>query len=118
MGSPQGGRVVPGRSAVRALALASFVSSYDRFAMAPLLLVIAADLDVSLGAVAAAAGGYYLAYGLAQPVWGVLCERRGRGATMRLGLLGAAAAGLASAAAPDLVTWRSRAASPVAASPR
>jgi predicted MFS family arabinose efflux permease len=104
VGSPQGGRVVPGRSAVRALALASFVSSYDRFAMAPLLLVIAADLDVSLGAVAAAAGGYYLAYGLTQPVWGILCERRGRVVTMRLGLLGAAAAGLASAAAPDLVT--------------
>ncbi len=79
MGSPQGGRVVPGRSALCALALASFVSSYDRFALAPLLLVMAADLDVSLGAVAA--GGYHLAYGLTQPVWGILCEQRGRVAT-------------------------------------
>ncbi|MHA6780614.1 MFS transporter [Pseudonocardia saturnea] len=108
MGSASGGSTppatVPGRSALRTLALASFVSSYDRFAMAPLLLVIAADMRVSLGSVAAAAGGYYLAYGLTQPVWGLLSERRGRVATMRLGLLGAAVAGLASAAAPDLGT--------------
>ncbi|MHA6780989.1 MFS transporter [Pseudonocardia saturnea] len=94
----------PGRSALRTLAGASFVSSYDRFAMAPLLLVIAADLGASLGSVAAAAGGYYLAYGLTQPMWGLLSERRGRVVTMRIGLLGAAVAGLASAVAPDLTT--------------
>lgn len=104
MRQAQGGPPVPGRAALRTLAGASFVSSYDRFAMAPLLLVIAADLGASPGSVAAAAGGYYLAYGLMQPMWGLLSERRGRVATMRLGLLGAAVAGLASAAAPDLVT--------------
>ncbi len=98
------GPAVPGRSALRTLALASFVSSYDRFAMAPLLLVIAVDLRVSLGSVAAAASGYYLAYGLMQPVWGAMSERRGRIATMRLGLFGAAVAGLASAVVPDLAT--------------
>lgn len=95
---------VPGRSTLRTLAVASFVSSYDRFAMAPLLLVIAADLGTSLGSVAAVAGGYYLAYGLTQPVWGMLSERWGRVTTMRMGLLGAAVAGLASALAPDLAT--------------
>src|SRR5688572_10262082 len=99
MRQAQDGPPVPGRAALRTLAGASFVSSYDRFAMAPLLLVIAADLGASPGSVAAAAGGYYLAYGLMQPMWGLLSERRGRVATMRLGLLGAAVAGLASAAA-------------------
>ncbi|MHA6780643.1 MFS transporter [Pseudonocardia saturnea] len=83
---------------------ASFVSSYDRFAMAPLLLVIAADLGVSLGAAAAAASVYYLAYGLMQPVWGTLSERIGRVRTMRLGLAVGVPAGIASAVAPDLIT--------------
>jgi MFS family permease len=72
--------------------------------MAPLLFVIAADLGVSLGAVAAAASGYYLAYGLLQPVWGMMSDRIGRVVTMRSGLIGAAVAGLVSAASPDVVT--------------
>lgn len=95
---------VPSRSSLRLLQLASFVSSCDRFAMAPLLLVISVELGVSLGSVAAAASAYYLAYGLMQPVWGILSDRIGRVRTMRIGLLGAATAGIVSAAAPDLIT--------------
>lgn len=95
---------VPSRSHLGMLQSASFVSSCDRFAMAPLLLVIAADLGVSLGASAAAASIYYLAYGVMQPVWGMLSERIGRVRTMRLGLAGAVPAGIASALAPDLIT--------------
>ena len=72
--------------------------------MAPLLLVISVELGVSLGSVAAAASAYYLAYGLMQPVWGILSDRIGRVRTMRIGLLGAATAGIVSAAAPDLIT--------------
>ncbi len=92
----------PGRRLPWTLALAAFVSSYDRFVMAPLLLVIAADLDVSVGAVAAVTGGYYLAYGLAQPLWGALADSRGRVTALRWGLAGGVVAGLASAVAPNL----------------
>lgn len=92
----------PGRRLPWALALAAFVSSYDRFVMAPLLLVVAADLDVSVGAVAAVTGGYYLAYGLMQPLWGALADSRGRVIALRWGLAGGVVAGLASAAAPNL----------------
>jgi predicted MFS family arabinose efflux permease len=90
------------RSRLRLLQLATFTSSCDRFAIAPLLFVIAADLGVSLGATAVVASAYYLAYGLMQPVWGVLSDRIGRVRSMRLSLLGAATAGLAAALAPNL----------------
>jgi MFS family permease len=52
----------------------------------------------------ATASVYYLVYGLMQPVWGLLSDRFGRLAVMRLGLGGGAVAGLASAIAPNLVS--------------
>ncbi|MFI7702749.1 MFS transporter [Nonomuraea sp. NPDC049480] len=84
------------------LSVASFVSSFDRFAVSPMLLVIATDLGVPLSASVAAASGYYLAYGLTQPLWGVLSDRFGRVRVMRGALLGAALAGLVSALMPGL----------------
>ncbi|SDK49719.1 Predicted arabinose efflux permease, MFS family [Nonomuraea maritima] len=85
-----------------ALSIASFVSSFDRFAVSPMIVLIAADLGVSLSASVAAASGYYLAYGLTQPLWGVLSDRLGRVRVMRLALYGAAVAGAASALMPVL----------------
>lgn len=57
-----------------------------------------------MAAIVATASVYYLVYGLMQPVWGLLSDRFGRLAVMRLGLGGAAAAGLASALAPNLIS--------------
>ncbi|MER7502518.1 MFS transporter [Nonomuraea pusilla] len=85
-----------------ALSAASFVSSFDRFAVSPMLVLIAADLGVPLAAAVAAASGYYLAYGLTQPLWGVLSDRFGRVRVMRAALAVAALAGLASALMPAL----------------
>ncbi|MGN9840497.1 MFS transporter [Nonomuraea sp. H19] len=85
-----------------ALSVASFVSSFDRFAVSPMLVVIATDLHVPLSASVAAASGYYLAYGLTQPLWGVLSDRFGRVRVMRAALFGAALAGLVSALMPVL----------------
>lgn len=84
------------------IAVASFVSSFDRLAVTPLLVLIAADLGVPLATAVAVASGYYLAYGVSQPIWGVLSDRFGRVRIMRLALLGAGLAGLASAAMPVL----------------
>ncbi len=57
---------------LRLLQVAAFFSSFDRFAVAPMLVTIAASLGVSLSAVTATASLYYLLYGGMQPVWGML----------------------------------------------
>lgn len=80
----------------------AFVSSFDRFAIGPLLVVISTSLGVSLAETAALASGYYLSFGLCQPIWGILSDRFGRVRILRLTMLGAAIAGLASAFAPAL----------------
>ena len=64
-----------------------------------MLLVIAAELDASLASVVQAAGAYFLAYGLLQPVWGLVSDRIGLVRTMRLTLCVAGLASLAGAAA-------------------
>jgi predicted MFS family arabinose efflux permease len=87
---------------LRLLHLAAFFSSFDRFAIAPMLLTIAFSLGASLTEVAATASLYYLLYGLMQPVWGMLSDKLGRVRVMRLTLFGAAFAGVLSSLAPNL----------------
>jgi len=91
------------RSRLRLLQLSTFTSNCDRFAIAPLLVAIGIDLNVPLAAAAAVASGYFLAYGLMQPVWGIVSDRIGRVRVMRVALLGAALAGVVSAFAPNIV---------------
>ncbi|MGH8966393.1 MAG: MFS transporter, partial [Actinomycetes bacterium] len=91
------------RGRLRLLQLTALTSTCDRFAIAPLLVVIGLDLGASLAAVAAVASAYYLAYGLMQPVWGMVSDRIGRVRVMRVSLLGAAVAGAVSALAPNLL---------------
>jgi MFS transporter, YNFM family, putative membrane transport protein len=88
--------------ALRLLRLGAFISSFDRFSVAPLLILIAADLDVSLTAATQVATVYFFAYGLMQAVWAALSDRLGRVRTMRIALLVAAVTGLLSAVAPTL----------------
>jgi predicted MFS family arabinose efflux permease len=78
-------------------------STCDRFAIAPLLVVIGISFDAPLSAVAGVASAYFLAYGLMQPVWGMVSDRIGRVRVMRLSLLGASVAGFGSAVAPNLL---------------
>lgn len=85
------------------VALASFTSSFDRFAVSPLLVVLAADLGATLAQALAVAGAYFLAYGFTQPAWGTLSDRFGRMRLMRVALLGAVITGILSALAPNLV---------------
>lgn len=96
-------RAEPGsRDVRRLLRLTATVSTLDRFAMPPMLVAIAADLDVPLGAVVTAAGAYFLTYGLMQPVWGSVSDRLGLVRTMRLTMLLAAVATTASALAQSV----------------
>jgi predicted MFS family arabinose efflux permease len=87
---------------LRLLRTAAFLSTFDRFAVAPMLVTIAADLGVPLSQAAAAASAYFLLYGLMQPVWGMLSDRLGRVRTMRLTMVGVLVPGLLSALAPSL----------------
>jgi MFS family permease len=75
------------------------VATVDRFAMAPLLVTIAAGLRAPLASVVGAAGAYFLAYGMSQPVWGVVADRCGRVRTMRLALVLAGLLSMGSALA-------------------
>ncbi|MER7433994.1 MULTISPECIES: MFS transporter [Pseudonocardia] len=101
-GADPGGAVPDGTRRLRLLQLASLTSTVDRFAIAPLLVPIAASFSAPLAAAAGAAGGYFLAYGLMQVVWGVLSDRIGRVRVMRLALVGAVLGGVASVLAPTL----------------
>jgi predicted MFS family arabinose efflux permease len=83
---------------LRLLQATAFVSTADRFAMAPMLIVMAHALGVPLSAVVHTAGIYYLTYGLMQPVWGIVSDRLGRVRTLRITLFAAAAAAAGSAA--------------------
>jgi predicted MFS family arabinose efflux permease len=88
---------------LRLLRAAAFLSNFDRFTVAPMLLTIAADLRASLAEVAAVASLYYLLYGLMQPVWGMLSDWLGRVRVMQLTLLAVVVPGLLSALAPNLL---------------
>ena len=90
------------RVRLRLLMAAAFISTFDRFTIAPMLVTIAADLRVSLAEASAAASLYFLLYGLMQPVWGMLSDRLGRTRVIRLALILALVPGLVSAFAPNL----------------
>lgn len=74
-------------SSIRLLQFTVVVSTFDRFAMPPMMIAIAHDLGAPLSSIVQAAGAYFLAYGLMQPVWGVVSDWLGRVRTMRLTLL-------------------------------
>ena len=92
-------RPLPAAS-LRLLRAAGFVSNFDRFCITPMLLLIGTQLSVPLTTVMLAASGYFLAYGLMQPVWGLASDRLGRVRVMRISLTGAAVAALCSVIAP------------------
>ena len=95
--------MTPTRGSLRLLRTTTFVSTVDRFAMPPMLVAMAAALDVPLAALVQTAGLYFLTYGLMQPVWGVVSDRLGRVRTLRLSLLLAGLASAASALSANVV---------------
>jgi MFS family permease len=90
--------------ALRRLQLASFLSTFDRFAMPPMLVAMAHTLHVPLAEVVGAAGAYFLAYGLMQPIWGILSTRIGLATTMTWSIVVGSLATVASTFAQDVTT--------------
>lgn len=78
------------------LRLACFVSAVDRFAMPPMLVAIAHDLEVPLAQIVSAASAYFLVYGLMQPLGGILSGRIGLARSIGWGTLLGALATLAA----------------------
>ncbi|MFC4585360.1 MFS transporter [Sphaerisporangium corydalis] len=72
--------------APRLLQATALVSTLDRFAMPPMLIAMAHELGVPLSDIVRAAGAYFLAYGLMQPVWGMVSDHLGLVRTMRIAL--------------------------------
>lgn len=91
------------RGALRLLHGAVFLASFDRLAIAPLLLLIALDLGVPVEQVAVVATLYFVGYGATQVLWGFASDRLGRVRTVRTALALSVVAGAVSAMAPDVV---------------
>ncbi|SCL30251.1 Predicted arabinose efflux permease, MFS family [Micromonospora rhizosphaerae] len=90
-------------SPIRLLQYTALVSTLDRFAMPPMLVAIAVDLDVPLSRAVQAAGAYFVAYGLMQPVWGLVSDRLGLVRTLRITLFLSALTTAASALAGSML---------------
>ena len=84
------------------LPYAAFVATFDRAVVAPMLVGMAADFRVDLQTITLYASAYYLAYGLAQPIWGIISDQIGRIATLRLALVLAGIADLVSIIPMDI----------------
>lgn len=85
----------------RLMQFTALASTLDRFAMPPMLLAISRDLDIPVAGVASAAGAYFLAYGLMQPIWGLVSSRIGVVRSLRLAVLLAALATAGTGLATD-----------------
>lgn len=79
-----------------------FVATFDRAVVSPMLVGMAADFRVDLQTITLSASAYYLAYGLAQPLWGIVSDHIGRIATLRLALLLAGISDLVSIIPMDI----------------
>ena len=81
----------------------TFLSSFDRFAIPPLLVPIGKSFGVPLGTAALVASFYFVAYGLSQPFWGALSDRVGRVKVIRFAIVAGALCCVAAALAPSFI---------------
>ncbi|MFW3385149.1 UNVERIFIED_CONTAM: MFS transporter [Kocuria sp. CPCC 205274] len=78
------------------LGAVGFLSLFDRFGTAPMLLVLADRTPLSLGQAVQLIAVYALFYAVGQPVWGLLSDRFGRLTVLRMALVGGMVGGVAS----------------------
>lgn len=95
---------------LRLLRTIGFLSFYDRFATAPMIVVIAARAGVGPEGATLLVTVYAFAYAIGQPLWGILSDRVGRVRVLRIALVGAVvASALSTVAATFPVLLGSRA---------
>lgn len=78
-----------------------FLSFWDRFALPPMLVVLASSTDLSLAQAVQILATYTLLYAVGQPVWGLLSDRFGRLTVLRLALGGLAVGAVTSSITAD-----------------
>lgn len=88
-------------AATQLLLFAVAATIFERQALSPLFKPIASDFHSTIASVAFAATAFLVLYGLAQPLTGVLSDRRGRIAVLRIAVGGGAVAAAMSAFAPS-----------------
>ena len=79
----------------------TFLSSFDRFAIPPLLVPISHAFGVPLGTAALVASAYFVAYGLSQPFWGALSDRLGRVKVIRFAIIAGGICCVVAAVSPS-----------------
>jgi len=79
----------------------TFLSSFDRFAIPPLLVPISHAFGVPLGTAALVASAYFVAYGLSQPFWGALSDRVGRVKVIRFAIIAGGICCVVAAVSPS-----------------
>ncbi len=99
------GRTLIARNARMILLVAAFVAMVDRAVMPPLVPVVAADMDASIGAVGHSLTVYALAYATFQLVWSTLSTRWGRIRVLTVSTAVSGVANVGSALAFDPVTY-------------
>ncbi len=78
--------------------MAAAISTYDRFVVIPLLVILATAFDRPVAELLVLAVGHQIAYGVGQPLWGALSDRFGRVRVIRFALIAGALAAIGSAA--------------------
>ncbi|MFJ2619189.1 MFS transporter [Glutamicibacter sp. NPDC087344] len=86
----------PARVPDSALRFIGFLSFFDRYGTAPMLLILAASTALSLAEAVELVAFYALFYAVGQPIWGLLSDRFGRLTVLRCALVGAILGALAS----------------------
>lgn len=79
--------------------MAAAISTYDRFVVIPLLVILATAFDRPVAELLVLAVGHQIAYGVGQPLWGALSDRFGRVTVIRFALVAGALAAIGSAVA-------------------
>ncbi len=88
-------------AAQRRLRSTSFLASFDRFTIPPLLVPIGVSFGVPLGTAALAASAYFITYGLMQPFWGGLSDRHGRTPILRVAVAAGGLCAVLAALSPS-----------------
>ncbi|CBT77011.1 MAG: MFS transporter [Glutamicibacter arilaitensis] len=79
-----------------ALRFVGFLSFFDRYGTAPMLVALSLGTSLSFAQAVQLIASYALFYAIGQPIWGVLSDRFGRLAILRAALTGAGLSAIAS----------------------
>lgn len=87
----------------RWLLMSAGFASFERFVVGPMLVALASAFQTSISSAATVATAYFVAYGVSQPVWGVISDRYGRVRVVRIALVVAVIGSVLSALAPSIL---------------